>query len=1146
MKETAAIQTSATMTTNMYRVGDYVYVETSSTTPFQIRRIDELNKTPNGNVEAKVMCFYRRRDLPTPLVQLADKHQMATSEDSPAAMKLKKMWLKTPVSEEQAAQAVLDPALVALEEERNSPNSAGGGGGGGLGGGGGGGSERGEHLNPKQRHQMKQRELFLSRQVETLPATQIRGRCSVTLLNEEESLLSYLNKDDTFFYCLVFDPTQKTLLADKGEIRVGARYQTDLQQLLKPGEKDERNLEELETLVWTPQHSLTDKKIDQFLVVSRSVGTFARALDCTSSVKQPSLHMSAAAASRDITLFHAMDTLHKHNYSIETAMCSLVPSSGPVLCRDEMEEWSASEANLFEDALEKYGKDFNDIRNDFLPWKTLKSIVEYYYMWKTTDRYVQQKRVKAVEAESKLKQVYIPNYTKPSPALITNNNKSILNGNSNGGSVDMMMFSSSRACESCATTASPQWYSWGPVHLSNRLCQNCWNYWKRYGGLKVASRLADNGEIDPAATQNSGSTASPVSLKKRNPGSDIDDDLTIVASSGPLGVGGPVSVSALVAAGAASAGTPGVTGGGMNNHRPHSPSFKCSIVNCGKEFKLKAHLARHYAQAHGIQIRSGSPRPIMKTRTAFYLHTTLTTRLSRRLCRHIIRSKKAARQPSYAINIASVKQEFAQAEAAKSITDIRRLLTFRKKDRGSVTHIANRLGNPGATVGDWLVLTPKESMPKPDVVAFPKPPKAPDGTLLYDRIPNKSDAAAEAAAKQLNAGVALGGVAANLAGTVGSALSGKLAPLVGSGGLAVTPIVLGASNSSSSSSSSSCSAVTGSATAAGGGAVAGSGLPSMNLHATTLTTNSSSAGLGSASGGGGLASSGATSLKRRTYEDANGVDAIAPPAKRPNKDPMPSHRPTPEQYAAMIAAAQSAGQPLPRHHMNGKPKIAQMARTGSGRKQVISWNDAPDDVFYRSTKAGRKLRREIPIVELRRAARKPWRSLHPKYSTIVAALMPVVTSTPANLPAQLTAQLGHAAQLAAASAAQHPTAANLNLNLNAAAAAAAAAALAGVHPLAAASTLALSGTLGGSGGSIISPIGGPSSGAGSASSAVAPSSAGAVLANSSTSGSSSSANNSTNTASNNNTSSSSGGAGASGSASTADSNNSDLQVVILD
>lgn len=100
----------------------------------------------------------------------------------------------------------------------------------------------------------------------------------------------------------MFDPTQKTLLADKGEIRVGSRYQSDITHILKEGETYDRNLPDLETLVWTPSHQLNDRKIDQFLVVSRSVGTFARALDCSSSVKQPSLHMSAAAASRDITL----------------------------------------------------------------------------------------------------------------------------------------------------------------------------------------------------------------------------------------------------------------------------------------------------------------------------------------------------------------------------------------------------------------------------------------------------------------------------------------------------------------------------------------------------------------------------------------------------------------------------------------------------------------------------------------------------------------------------------------------------------------------------------------------------------------------------------------------------------------------------
>jgi len=85
-----------------------------------------------------------------------------------------------------------------------------------------------------------------------------------------------------------------------------------------------------------------------------------------------------------------MDVLHENEYDLTKTICGLVGKGGPTICRDEMEEWSSSEANLFEEALEKYGKDFVDIRQDFLPWKSLKSVIEYYYMWKTTDRYVQQ------------------------------------------------------------------------------------------------------------------------------------------------------------------------------------------------------------------------------------------------------------------------------------------------------------------------------------------------------------------------------------------------------------------------------------------------------------------------------------------------------------------------------------------------------------------------------------------------------------------------------------------------------------------------------------------------------------------------------------------------------------------------------------
>lgn len=79
----------------------------------------------------------------------------------------------------------------ALEEDGGGEGEGGGGGSGGSGGGGGGGDSEAA----LQRHLLNQRELFLSRQVETLPATHIRGKCSVTLLNETESPESYTNRE---------------------------------------------------------------------------------------------------------------------------------------------------------------------------------------------------------------------------------------------------------------------------------------------------------------------------------------------------------------------------------------------------------------------------------------------------------------------------------------------------------------------------------------------------------------------------------------------------------------------------------------------------------------------------------------------------------------------------------------------------------------------------------------------------------------------------------------------------------------------------------------------------------------------------------------------------------------------------------------
>ncbi|XP_046887790.1 metastasis-associated protein MTA3 [Hypomesus transpacificus] len=540
------------MAANMYRVGDYVFFENSSSNPYLIRRIEELNKTASGNVEAKVVCFYRRRDISHSLIQLADKH----AKD--------------------------------LEEEKECPSEA--------------------ELTDKQKHQLRHRELFLSRQYESLPATHIRGKCSVALLNETEAVLSYLDKEDTFFYSLVYDPTQKTLLADKGEIRVGPRFQADVPEMLQEDEADERDQSKLEEKLWDPQCPLSSRQIDQFLVVARAVGTFARALDCSSSVRQPSLHMSAAAASRDITLFHAMDTLHRHGYDLSSALSVLVPAGGPVLCRDEMEEWSASEASMFEEALEKYGKDFNDIRQDFLPWKSLTSIIEYYYMWKTTDRYVQQKRLKAAEAESKLKQVYIPTYNKPNPNQIsvTNGKMATVNGagpgayhtagsgtgggtgagtggagtgaGTGGAGTGGAGTGGGRACETCYSMQSAQWYSWGPPNMQCRLCVSCWMYWKKYGGLKMPSR-AEGPEERTSPT--------PTTNEPRSRG-----------------------------------------------HGPRQSSHMVPVRN------------------------SGSPKSSMKTKQAFLLQATRLTKLARHMCRDLIRLRRAARRPFVPINCGAIKAEY--------------------------------------------------------------------------------------------------------------------------------------------------------------------------------------------------------------------------------------------------------------------------------------------------------------------------------------------------------------------------------------------------------------------------------------------------------------------------------------------------------
>jgi len=548
---------------NIYRVGDYVFVETQPSHPYQIRRIEELTKTSNGQVEAKVSCFYRRRDLSNALVSQADKHALSAEEEG---------------------------------EINIGTNS----------------------LTDELGHQLKHREVFLSRQLEIINANTIRGKCSVTLYSEVEHLVDYIKEDDWFYYLLVYDPQQKTLLADRGEIGVGEEYQGEVPETTIDPSKDTSNSSELETLIWDPACSLSDKQVDQFLVVARSVGTFARALDSGSSSKESSLHLSASAASRDITLFQALTVLHKSSYDLGKALTGLVPDGGPVLCRDEMEEWSSGEGTLFEEGIRKHGKEFLEIQQEYLPWKTISSIIEYYYMWKTTDKYVQQKRLKAQEGDSKVTQIFIPSSNTAINLTLAIQATSQYQLTPTGALV-----TPNYMCESCFNKESVLWYPWGPAISQCKLylCKECWVYWKKCGGLKKSTKSSE-------ATTDSKEACYKCRIcnKKFNRAERLSSHMT--------------------------------------THR----GYDCTQPDCGKTFTLKTHLSRHLAKAHMIYPLDSK----MKVKTPFVMTSTAYMKAARYLCAPKLRLRHYARKPFDCIDSVEIKAnsiENVDVDKAKVIYD---------------------------------------------------------------------------------------------------------------------------------------------------------------------------------------------------------------------------------------------------------------------------------------------------------------------------------------------------------------------------------------------------------------------------------------------------------------------------------------------
>lgn len=350
---------------------------------------------------------------------------------------------------------------------------------------------------------------------------------------------------------------------------------------------------------------------------------------------------------------------------------------------------------------------------------------------------MQQKRIKALEAESKLKQVFVPNYTNKSTRLNGSNGEIIIRG------------------KDCDAYPNLPKYSW--------------MQYKKYGKFIPANLSDDAFIIDKT------SLSTAARLAQLRPGLIIE----------------PGSPAPLMP-------TPGKTGSG-------------------------------------------------KTRAAFYLRTTPLMRAARRVCTDI-KLRHHARKPGKAIDMKAMKADAATKMTGYPETRVRTLNTFSARTRVTMAVVVKRLGQENDDIQEWLVLTPKDKLPQPEKEFYPRPPKRPDGSYIYERVPPSAAA----------------------------------------------------------------------------------------VSASAITTQPAQ-----------------LLYKKRAYEER--------PATTTTTEGLP---------AMKMQRLDGRTNIVP-----PKGRVATLTRIQGGQRQVISWMDAPDDVYYKATPQTKKYRKKLPVAQLRRAARKPFKKV---------------------------------------------------------------------------------------------------------------------------------------------------------------------------
>ena len=205
------------------------------------------SKSPEGNLEAKLRCAYRRNDVSQSLLSSFQKRNSfyfnCLQSTQPSASDHSISSLDTVSTFEDQSLEQQQPPLPPLTQTKDYH----------------------QHFTAVQLHQLKHRELFYSKFTEPSVSVKLfRGKVSLHFfMPDVHSFSDFLSstQPDKFFYQISYDPNLKLISDDRTQIRVGARYQAEVPALLLNDNRARSNDESVrEELLWKESERFSSAK----------------------------------------------------------------------------------------------------------------------------------------------------------------------------------------------------------------------------------------------------------------------------------------------------------------------------------------------------------------------------------------------------------------------------------------------------------------------------------------------------------------------------------------------------------------------------------------------------------------------------------------------------------------------------------------------------------------------------------------------------------------------------------------------------------------------------------------------------------------------------------------------------------------------